>query len=155
VFPTISYLFTNIYLNVSDVIFTPTSSKRPRYNSSSSDFNIDDFDFETVDLEEAPIPNKPTREPIYVPLSPPPIVRYRRVLKLVPTIPYVPITCEDGTRVYLRLLPEKDAESLKIDKAVTGGAVGDIQKKSYKRLLGVDFQVLRRQANEIVSLPKD
>ncbi|CAL8094492.1 unnamed protein product [Orchesella dallaii] len=40
-----------------------------------------------------------------------PTVRYRRVLKRIPNdIPYLPLTCEDGSRLYLRLKPTDSLE---------------------------------------------
>ncbi|ODN05414.1 Chromosome transmission fidelity protein 18 [Orchesella cincta] len=40
-----------------------------------------------------------------------PSVRYRRVLKRIPTdIPYLPLTCEDGSRLYLRYKPADSGE---------------------------------------------
>ncbi len=118
-----------------------------------------------LEAEVLPIPAAPTatatrrRAPDPVPLPPPPpsppIIRYRRVLKLVPTIPYVPIACQDGTRVYLRLFPEKEEESFNLfdEASKAGESVIKIPKtRPYRSLLGVDFQELRREANGIVSI---
>ena len=91
----------------------------------------DDFDELVIDeeIEEAPIQ-----------------IKYRQVLKHIPDVPYVPIACSDGSRVYLRIFPEKPIES-----TTTTTTNNNNTNKSTKSLLAVGFHELKKQAEVSVN----
>lgn len=134
-----------------DDVLPTVPSKCPRLNLDALFGNTDDIDEDLLDLNDVdmPLPNAASsskKPPTRIPASDPPVVRYRRVLKHIPTVPYIPLTASDGERLYLRLLPEKGSTDLEPEPTK------EIQQrpKAYKGLLGVDFQALRREAEGIV-----
>lgn len=70
-------------------------------------------------------------------------VKFRRVLKRIPhDIPYLPLTCEDGSRLYLRLkevTPEQEEES----KSLMSGAS--------KRNLINNWESVKNEARTLVN----
>ena len=125
-------------------------SKRPKTDIICDDIPDDDEEFFPTDVvfssdeENEPIPIVPT--PVIQPIiekEKPIQVQYRRVLKHVPDVPYVRVSCSDGSRVYLRIFPEKPLE---LPKSNDQG-----NKPTNKNVLGVPFHELRKQAEVSVS----
>lgn len=124
------FIFT--YFLLADVLRIQ-EAKRPKIITfGEDDFPDEDDPFSSEDEKEWR-DTFPTLPPARVPV-PELVVNYRRVLKHLPTVPHVPISCSDGSRVYLRIFPEK--------------TLGDVQivPKQKTSLLGVSFQELRRRA---------
>jgi len=93
-------------------------------------------------------PIGPIPKPLVLSATSVPVVRYRRVLKHVPNVPYVPLTGSNGDRLYLRLLP--DGNNISLEVKVIDPRKVKITPKPYKSILGVDFHALRREAELMV-----
>ncbi|CAG7731465.1 unnamed protein product [Allacma fusca] len=111
-----------------DDLINESAKKRPRQEDFPSDEEIpEDFDFgdddDPVIMFNEPI--EPEPEPL--------IIKYRQVLRHMPAIPHVPIATSDGSRLYLRVFPEKSMDT-------------PILEHKKFNLLGVKFHELRKQA---------
>ena len=131
--------------------------KRPR---RAIDFDEDLFlDLEDINREQQQVgvATETKSRSRTAPEEPEIVVRHRQVLKLIPTVPYMPIACEDGSRVYLRV-------ALDPDKIVVNSNPNILEQISMmnrreeapvqirRGLLGVSVDELRRRYNEEVLL---
>lgn len=79
-------------------------------------------------------------------------VRYRRVLKRMPTgIPYLPVTCEDGSRLYLRIKSSESVEEEveKLPRSI-GGFITEWEKVRTEAKIIVSSQIF--EVSKLVSL---